>query len=278
MLFLYSHHIADLYAWVDDLVPKGAPHAGRPPALSDPEVLAILIWHSIVLKQKTLKDMYEATRLYHHVDFPRLPSYSAFVSSCHRALPQMFRLLSLLLSDEEAIRIMDSTMLPVCRIHRADSHKVAQGMAQFGKNWQGWHFGFKLHASISLEGRLSQIAFSGSNTYDAQMMHLILNEHARIAVGDTLYGAKAMGERIKRRYGTVIISPPFPKQNKKIAAPWQTALLNARSKIESVFDYLKEHLHLVSSFPRSVGGYVLHYVRVLLGYQTAMISRTVAAW
>ena len=112
-----------------------------------------------------------------------------------------------------------------------------------------------------------------SNVYDAQAMPKILNEHCRLAVGDTLYGARVMGERIKREYGTIIIAPPFPKQKKKIAAPWQIKLLNMRSKIESVFDYLKEHLNLVSSFPRSEAGYVLHYVRILLSYQIMALCK-----
>jgi len=53
---------------------------------------------------------------------------------------------------------------------------------------------------------------------------------------------------------------------------WQHKLLTFRSKIESVFDYLKEHLHLVSSFPRSVMGYLLHYVRILLAYLIMVVS------
>ena len=40
-----------------------------------------------------------------------------------------------------------------------------------------------------------------------------------------------------------------------------------RIKRLNVFDYLKEHMELVSSFPRSVAGLVLHYVRILLAYQ-----------
>jgi hypothetical protein len=30
---------------------------------------------------------------------------------------------------------------------------------------------------------------------------------------------------------------------------------------------LKQQLHLQTSFPRSMQGYALHYLRVLLGYQ-----------
>jgi hypothetical protein len=273
MLPLQLHHIADLFFWIDDLLPAPSCGPGRPPALRASEVIAILVWHTLVLKQKTLKDVYDHVSLYHASDFPRLPTYQAFVDECHRSLGDMFFILCMLLSETEATRIMDSTMLPVCKLHRVDHYKVAKDKAKFGKNWQGWHYGFKLHASISLDGRLCGVALTGANVHDAQMEHLLLNEYARLAVGDTLYGARVMRERMWRRYGTVIIAPPHQKQKKKIATPWQIDLLNIRSKIESVFDYLKEHLHLVSSFPRSMMGYLVHYVRVLLAYQIGVLSR-----
>ena len=44
-------------------------------------------------------------------------------------------------------------------------------------------------------------------------------------------------------------------------------MLEARPKIECTYDYLKEHLFLQTSFPRSVHGYAVHYIRVLLSYQ-----------
>ena len=273
MLSLQANHIADLYCLVDDVVPQPRRGPGKPPALSCSEVITILVWHTLILKQKTLKDIYDAVCLYHQKDFPRLPSYSAFVAECHRALPEMFNMLTDVLSSDEAIRIMDSTMLPVCKLHRVDHYKVAKNVAQFGKNWQGWHYGFKLHASVSLDGTLCALALTGANIYDAQMEYLLLNKSTRVAVGDTLYGASVMRRRMWKRYGTVIIAPPHPKQRKKIAASWQIDLLNQRSKIESVFDYLKEHLHLVSSFPRSMTGYLVHYVRVLLSYQIAILGR-----
>jgi Transposase DDE domain len=272
-LFLQEHHIVDLYCWIDDLVPReSVAITGRPRKVSNAEMVTVLIWNTIVLRQKTLKDLHRFVRMYHHKDF-QVPKYSSFVEHCHQVTPTMFQLLALLLEDTAPVRLMDSTMLPVCKPHRADSYKVARGIAAFGKNWQGFHFGFKLHASIDPKGRLSQIAFTPANVYDAQAMPNILNEHCILACGDTLYGAKVMGARIKKEYGTTIIAPPFPKQNKKVAAGWQIEFLKLRSKIESVFDYLKEHLNLVSSFPRSLNGYVLHYGRILLGYQIMALMR-----
>ena len=277
MLFLQFHHIVDLFCWIDTLLEKTEKKAGRPPALVRSEVLTILVWNTIVLKQKTLREVYDAICVYHRNDFPRIPSYQSFVEECHRALPEMFALLEQLLCEKEPVRIMDATMLPVCKLHRANSYQTATDQVAFGKNWQGWHYGFKLHASTSLDGKLCGVALTSANIYDAQAMVKILNEHAKVAVGDTLYGARVMGSVIKKKYGTIIIATPHPKQKRKIAAPWQIMLLNQRSKIESVFDYLKEHLHLVSSFPRSIAGYVLHYVRILVSYQILILWRNQSA-
>jgi hypothetical protein len=49
---------------------------------------------------------------------------------------------------------MDSTMLEVCKLVRASRHRVALGIAAFGKNHQSWHYGFKLHAAINPQGQL----------------------------------------------------------------------------------------------------------------------------
>lgn len=272
MLFLYPYHIVDLYCWVADQVPTQTT-TGRPCILDDASMITILIWSTVTLRQKTFRDTYRVLELYHHTDFPKLPSYATFVRRAHQTLPRMVSLLGQILCTEERVRIMDSTMLPVCKNHRADDHKVAKDIAQFGKNWQGWHYGFKLHASISLEGTLCGLALTPANIYDAQVMVKLLNRHCDIAVGDTLYGVKVMGNIIRERYGTVIIAPPWPTQKLKVSTPWQIDLLNQRSKIESMFDYLKEHLHLVSSFPRSVTGYVLHYVRILLSYQIMALCK-----
>jgi hypothetical protein len=274
MLSLEVHHITNLYVFVDDSLPKAVSSGlgGRPPKLTNSEMVTILIWNVLSLKQETLKDIYRSIRLYHLKEFPDFPSYSTFVDHAHKVFPHLVFLLQSLLSDEAPLRFLDSTMIPVCRKVRADSHKVAAGIADFGKNWQGWHFGFKLHASIDHESLLSQIAFSPASTHDAQMMPKILNKYCKIAVGDSTYGASVMGKKIREEYGTIVLAPPHYKQKKKVLTAWQLFLLRSRPKVESVFDYLKQHLHLVSSFPRSVMGYFLHYVRILLGYQILALS------
>jgi len=271
MRSLHTHHIVNLFCLVDDSIsPREKPLGGRPQVMKDSELVTALLWNMLTVKSHTLRDRYEWLKLYHRNDFPKIPTYAVFVKHCHKVLPSLLFILSCILHDEASLRLADSTMLPVCKLQRADHHKVAKDVAAFGKNHQGWHYGFKLHATVTPSGALASVFFTPANMYDAQALPHILNEHAKLVVGDTLYGASVMRKKMWEHYGTVIISPPFPKQNKKIATMWQNALLSFRSKIESVFDYLKNHLHMVTSFPRSVNGYLLQYVLVLIGYQVGL--------
>lgn len=273
MLFLQSHHITDLYVLVDDILPQENQklRGGRPSILSNSELVTALLWNTLTVRQKTLKDIHQWLSLYHQSDFPHLPKYSAFIDHCHRITPLLCHAFQQLLVTDARLRFMDSTMVPVCKLVRADSHKVAKNIASFGKNHQGWHYGFKLHASVDSQRRFCGIAFTPANIHDTQMMPKILNEHTTFAVGDGGYTARVMREWLGKQYGTIIVSPPHPKQNKKVMTSWQYVLLKMRPKIESVFDYLKEHLHFVTSFPRSVKGYLFHYMRILLGYQIMML-------
>jgi hypothetical protein len=137
--------LAALYVVIDDAIKEigEKPKIGRPPILSDSEMIAILVYNTLVLRQKNLKDVLNFIKKYHQNDFKKLPCYSAFVAQAHRSLPLMFYLLSLSLAKSE-INFADSTMLEVCKLFRADSHKVAKSIAKFGKNHQGWHYGFKV--------------------------------------------------------------------------------------------------------------------------------------
>ena len=58
-------------------------------------------------------------------------------------------------------------------------HTILDGrwvkVSRMGKNWQGWHYGFKLHASIDTKGRLSGVVFTAADVHDIHGMDHILN-------------------------------------------------------------------------------------------------------
>jgi hypothetical protein len=271
MRALQKHHIVDIFVLVDDSLPKQV-KPGAKSVLTDSELLTILIWDGLTEPHKNLSGVYRWVEREYGDYFPRLPKYQNFVAHVHRLLPQMVWFLSSLLVSNAPLRFADSTMLPVCKLIRADRHKVAKGVAEFGKNWQGWHYGFKLHAAIDHNNRLASLVFTPANEHDNQVMERLVNNSTRVLVGDSHYGGNVMRKRLWKKHKTVVIAPPHHTQRKKIATAWQMKLLQMRPKVEATFGVLKEHCFLVTSFPRSVQGYFVHYVRTLLGYQMGVNS------
>lgn len=266
MRALPRNNIVDVFVLVDDSLPKRTKPGARS-VLTDSELLTILIWDGLTEPHKNLSAVYTWIAREYRDCFPSLPRYQNFVAHVHRLLPQMVWLLQTLLATGAPLRFADSTMLPVCKPVRADRHKVAKDAAQFGRNWQGWYYGFKLHAAIDPRNRLAALVFTPANQHDNQLMERLVNDQTRVLVGDSHYGGSVMRKRLWKRHRTIVIAPPHHTQRKKIAAAWQIFLLHLRPKIEAMFGKLKEHYFLVTSFPRSVRGYFVHYVRVLLGYQ-----------
>lgn len=268
MRVLRAHHITKLVDVVDVFLPRKTsnPQGGRPVILHQNETIALLLFSSMVAPQRTLKGVYTWAQAHYYRRF-QIPAYTSWVRKCHQALPDMLVVLDQLLVKDASLRFLDSTMLQVCKLVRSDRHRVAKDVAAFGKNWQGWHYGFKLHAACNVQGQLAAVYFTPANESDSQQIPRLVNDATRVAVGDGGYTASVMARKMWREHGTYILSPPHPKQTKKILERWQLTLLRARPRIECVFDYLKEHMLLVTSFPRSVAGYAVHYIRTLLAYQ-----------
>lgn len=266
MRVLRSHHILPLFCMVDDSLEVRVTGRGRKATLRDSEVVTILAFNLLTCQQQTLRQVYDWVSQYHTSDFPVLPTYQNFVKHCHRLIPELANLLTGLLASETELRFMDSTMLEVCRLVRRRWHKVARGYARTGYNHQGEHYGFKLHLSINNDGKICAFIFSDALAHDSRAIPYLVNEHTKVAVGDSGYRS-ALHKKLNHLFGTVFVVPPHYKQKKQILTKSQLKLLRRRPKIETVFDYLKQHLHLQTSFPRSMQGYALHYLRVLLGYQ-----------
>jgi hypothetical protein len=265
------HHIVDIFVRVSEVVSDGAkPRGGRPNLLRDSELLTLVIWNAVTeMFSPTLIHLFHWIQDYHFghgKSVLHLPRYKGFVAQMHRVSGKLQQLLDAVLESAAPLRFADSTMLPVCRLVRADRHHVVKGTAAFGKNWQGWHYGFKLHASCTATGQLCAVRFTAANEADVLQLRQLVNTTTSVVVGDAGYSAQVTRRHLWRDFHCLVVSPPRPKQHWTMTS-WQRKLLRKRVQIECVFDYLKQHMHLVSSFPRSVHGYAVHYLRILLGYQ-----------
>jgi len=58
------------------------------------------------------------------------------------------------------------------------------------------------------------MSFTPANIHDSRAEPILLNGYTKLAVGDGAYGGKAMNDYIFEQYGTIVIAPPHPKQDK----------------------------------------------------------------
>ncbi len=127
MRVLRAHHINKLLTVVEELAPEPdvseeiRVRGGRPMSIRRNEVVALLVFSFMVAPQKTLKDILVWAQAHYYRRF-RLPSYPTWVRHCHEALGTMLTLFGETLSTHAAVRFMDSTMLAVCKLVRADRH------------------------------------------------------------------------------------------------------------------------------------------------------------
>ena len=263
---LLKEDITDLFVLVDDLLP-GRMGPGRPGLLSRGEMVTLLVWNALTEPQGTVKGVWKWARRNYSAEFPRIPEYSAFADRANACLPELLSVFRKLLVPGERLRFLDSTKVPVCKNHRAERYKVARDACGWGKNWQGYWFGFKLHLAVDGRGRICAATLTPASEFDGHQSKNLTDGATKVAVGDTHYGGAAQTRPLTQKNGTVFLAYPHWKKSRLLMSPWQKKLLDMRAAVECAFDALKEHLGLVTSFPRSLTGYLVHYLRILIAYQ-----------
>lgn len=199
----------------------------------------------------------------------KLPAYKNFVATMNSYTPQFLLLIRLLLSmrNKKAgiIKITDSTALPVCKNLRITSHKVMKRLATRSKTTTGWFYGLKLHVVTDEQGQLLQFIFSTAIIGDRQVLDKFLDILANtLLLADAGYVSKKLEKKALQRHNLLLTC--VRKNMKKLTTPLQIFLLNKRIHVEQLFSILKERYGLITSLPRSEGGYLAHYIRVLFGY------------
>lgn len=269
-----------LYVTIDDLLEqaplKKLSGPGRPTQLTPAELITGVVYAVGMVGIQDWQRCWNFLKHSHQREFPDLPEYPAFIAHLHRVFPLLLWVLQRLMiptdqsAGQETIRLLDATKLPVCTNIRIGTHRVAKGLAQRGKTSQGWFYGFKLHLAVTPRGQLRSVWFTPGNVHDRQALDRLTLGFQGMAVGDAGYLVK---ESIHQRlHGQGVWLLTGVRRNMgRLITHWQHQLLKVRQRVEDVFGVLKERLNLVTSVPRSVMGYFLHYVVVLLAYQVHQV-------
>lgn len=236
---------------------------GRKPALTNSEAATCAI-----LKQKqniaTKKSLHEILE-------PPL-SYQKFVDAINRVAPYLMRIITALLSlartNPHLVKFTDATDIPVCLPKNAKRHKTMRGLAAWSKTGKGSFFGLKLHLSADLAGRVLALRFTPGNSDDRAVFKRMNQKLRGLFVADAGYVSKDL-ERDFFMEGQRVLITATRKNMKKITTPIHIALLNLRMRVEIHFRILKLCYGLVTSFPRSIDGYLTHHLSSVSAYLVA---------
>jgi len=268
---LFNNSTFDLvqaYCIFDDIVQimrwEDKPLGGRPPVLNIAEIACIILIqkeYNVV----NVKSLYKLIKTCYKSEF-KLPSYKSFNESVIKYSKYLLKLVMVILqfnqSQSGTLNFVDSTSIPVCKIYRSSCHKVMKQLARKSKTTIGWYYGIKLHILCDEQGKLLDIAFTTSTVDDRKpLMKFLERIMDRVIVADGGYCGVSLIAKAKENNNIVLAA--VRKNMKTIATMWQEKGMNMRSVVERCFSVMKTRLNLVTSLPRSVNGYLSHYMRCL---------------
>lgn len=238
-------------------------------------MLVTLILFKFFVGHKSWKDYYRYLKSHHHgVTIGLLPNYKNFMASVHKLVGYALVFLEAVRKYcKQGVRLQfaDSTSLPVCKIKREFSHKVARNLAAKSKNTMGWYYGFKLHLVCDVRGRILAWRITTATVDDRKGLGLVWEELTGLIVADAGYLGSNWQEAAADLGLTLMTGAK--KVMKKLMGRWQHTLLKARQRVETVFSVLKFRLGMETSLPRSVMGFFAHYVWCLLAYQLRRLGQ-----
>lgn len=236
---------------------------GRKPALTNSEVVTCaILWRRQNIGSK--KSLYEILE-------PPL-SYQKFVDALNRIGVYLAKIVTAIMrlfgKSAHLVKFTDATDIPVCLNKNAKRHRTMYGLAAWSKTGKGSFYGLKLHLSGDTEGRVLALKFTAGGSDDRAVFRKMNEKLRGLFVADAGYVSQKLERDFFIEHERLLITCSR-KNMKKVSTPWQIALLNLRMRVEIHFRVLKVCYGLVTSLPRSIDGYLTHYLAAIAAHLIA---------
>lgn len=236
---------------------------GRKPLLLNSEIVACAVF-------KQRQNIASKKSLYEIVEPPC--SYNRFVVALNRAGIYFARIIIAIMrflrTKAHLVKFTDATDIPVCLNKNARHHRAMRGLAAWSKTGKGSFYGLKLHLSGDVEGRPLAIRLTPGNSNDRAVFERMNEKLRGLFVADAAY----VSEKLERDFfieGERMLLTATRRNMKKATTPFHIALLNLRMRVEIHFRVLKVCYGLVTSLPRSIDGYLTHYLAAIAAHLIA---------
>lgn len=235
---------------------------GRKLKISIPETITLALYKQ-ASSRATIKSLWNDFRKMLHCSYKTL-----VVNINKRALTALVILQNILNLNKKSshfVKHTDSTDIPVCLNKNAKYHKTMRGLAEWGHSGKGLFYGIKLHLTEDLNRKILSISFAPANYGDRSQFMKLNKELEGIFITDAGYISKDLEKEFYIEHKRILFSKPR-KNMKKIMTAFQSRLYDTRMIIELNFRNLKMLYNLITSFPRTIDGYLANYVYSILAY------------
>lgn len=235
------------------------------------EVMSVLIYYGSCSESfKTLSAFYEYTYDELKSAFPGLLSYGRIIELKQEIMIPMTSLLVSIFSECSGISYVDSTAIHACHVKREHSHRVLKDIAAKGKTTYGWFYGTKLHAILNEFSELVYCCFTSGNIADNNndLMRKFASKLWGKMFGDRGYIVnKPLWQELYEGGLQVIYNIRSNMKNILIPLCDKLLLLKRSNIAEGAFSKLKHRMSLQDTRLRSVYGYVVNGLSMLIAYQ-----------
>lgn len=165
------------------------------------------------------------------------------------------------------IAYFDSTPLRVCKHQCILIHKTFKDIAERGKCYMGWFFGFKLNLIINDKGEILNFMFTPGNVDDRQPLYsesFIGNVKGKLC-GDKGYLGKQLFEFLFMN-GIQLVTKVKNNMRNSLMSVSDKIMLRKRALIESVNDELKNIGQIEHSRHRSFANFIANALSAIAAY------------
>jgi hypothetical protein len=257
--------VTALYVWLDDLLPKRS-GPGRPPKLSDAEVIALAVAQVLLDCPNDRRFLAFARWRLGHL-FPLLIKQPGYNKRVRALAPQIISAVNALAFSSNAfgdrLWLLDSTPVACGQSRETARRSALAGHAAYGycRSHSRFFWGFRLYLLCTPDGMPVGFELAAANVPERKAAAEILERvsvEGRIVLTDKGFAGHEF-EQLVADYGGRLVRP-----DRKDEPPRFGSLGGARQWIESVFQTLKEQLSLERHRARTLTGVVARVAQRLL--------------
>lgn len=171
---------------------------------------------------------------------------------------------------DDALVIVDSLPVPVCRFARAHRCRSFRGLAAFGHDALAHqtYYGIRLHLRVTWPGVITAATLAPANDADRAVAPQLLAGCRGWALGDGGYWSPTLRAELASG-GLDLIARPRGKAG--AAARWPAWLVQTRRRIETVLSQLTERYHAKQIRARDPWHLVTRWLRKLVSHTMAAL-------